>query len=71
MLNIHKLASDNYRHYIISKALVLAMEKMTEDADPNEQNEIKCMKSLWECEYPQFPLNYIKADDNDAQKLSA
>lgn len=47
----------NYRHFLISKALAIAVDEMTQKGDPNEEREIVLMQNLIDVEYPQFQKN--------------
>lgn len=54
MINLDKLADMNYRNFLLSKALAIAVEEMTKKGDPNEEREIVLMQNLIDVEYPQF-----------------
>jgi hypothetical protein len=57
MINLNKLTDMNYRHFLISKALAIAVDEMTQKGDPNEEREIVLMQNLIDVEYPQFQKN--------------
>ena len=54
MINLSKLADIPYRHYLLSKALSIAVAEMEKAGDPNEKREIQFMQNLLDVDYPQF-----------------
>ena len=54
MIDLGKLGELPYKHYLISKALSIAIEEMRRKGDSNEAREIEFMQSMIDMEYPQF-----------------
>ena len=54
MIDLSKLAQIPYKHFLISKALCIAVEEMKKKADPNEEREVEMMQNLIDMEYPSF-----------------
>ena len=54
MIDLSKLAQMPYKHYLISKALSIAVEEMEKRGDQNEMREVVLMQNLIDVEYPQF-----------------
>ena len=64
MIDLSKLAEIPQKHYLISKALCIAVEEMKKRGDKNEQREIEYLQSLIDVEYPQFrAANAATKDD--------
>jgi hypothetical protein len=62
MIDLGKLGQMPYKHYLISKALSIAIEEMKRNADPNEEREIEFMQSMIDMEYPQFSASNAKTE---------
>jgi hypothetical protein len=70
MINLSKLADIPYRHYLLSKALSIAVEEMRRTADPNEKREIEFMQNLIDVEYPQFSASKAQSKSNAIEILT-
>ena len=70
MIDLKKLGEMPYKHYLISKALSLAVQKMKEDGDPNEAREIAFMQSLIDMEFPHFSASKAETKEDAIQILT-
>jgi hypothetical protein len=70
MINLSKLADIPYRHYLLSKALSIAVEEMRRTADPNEKREIEFMQNLIDVEYPQFSASKAQSSNSAIEILT-
>ena len=70
MIDLSKLAQIPYKHFLISKALAIAVEEMEKKGDPNEEREIVLMQNLMDVEYPQYQAAMANTKDDAVDILT-